>query len=135
MKLKYSKQREAIKEYLRSTHEHPTADTVYENIKLVFPKISLGTVYRNLALLTELGEIKKIAGVSGPDRFDAEARPHHHFTCTECGRITDIFAEPEKEALLDNVLQDFPGTVTNREINFYGICPYCEANIEPPEDK
>lgn len=58
--LKYSRQREVIKEYLMSTKEHPTADTVYMHIREQSPNISLGTVYRNLNLLTELGEIKKI---------------------------------------------------------------------------
>ena len=54
--LKYSRQRESIKNYLASTTEHPTADTVYMHVKEEFPNISLGTVYRNLNLLTDLGE-------------------------------------------------------------------------------
>ena len=57
--LKYSRQRESIKEFLRSRTDHPTADVVYENMKLIYPNISLGTVYRNLSLLADLGEIKK----------------------------------------------------------------------------
>ena len=58
--LKYSRQRESIKNYLASTTEHPTADTVYMHVKEEFPNISLGTVYRNLNLLTDLGEAVKI---------------------------------------------------------------------------
>ena len=61
--LKYSRQRESIKEYLRHTTEHPTADTVYGNIRKLYPNISLGTVYRNLSLLVDLGEIRKLSGV------------------------------------------------------------------------
>lgn len=135
MKLKYSKQREAIKEYLCSTHEHPTADMVYENIRRTFPNISLGTVYRNLALLTELGEIKKIASPNGPDRFDAESRPHYHFTCTECGEISDIDSSDAKEALLEEVLKDFKGMITDEEIHFYGICPRCMEEMKKKEEQ
>ena len=54
--LKYSRQRESIKEFLRTRTDHPTADVVYENMKLIYPNISLGTVYRNLSLLADLGE-------------------------------------------------------------------------------
>lgn len=55
--LKYSRQRESIKEFLRSRTDHPTADTVYENLRQIYPNISLGTVYRNLSLLSDIGEI------------------------------------------------------------------------------
>ena len=84
---KYSRQREAIKQYLASTCEHPTADTVYMNIRGTYPNISLGTVYRNLNLLAEQGEIIKINCQDGSDRFDANVMPHYHFLCNECGKI------------------------------------------------
>ena len=67
--LKYSRQREAIKHYLASTKEHPTADTVYMHVKKEFPNISLGTVYRNLNLLTDIGEAIKISTPDGGDRL------------------------------------------------------------------
>ena len=63
--IKYSRQREAIKHYLASTKEHPTADTVYLHVKEDFPNISLGTVYRNLNLLTDIGEAIKIPTPDG----------------------------------------------------------------------
>ena len=68
--LKYSRQRESIKEFLRNRTDHPTADVVYENMKLIYPNISLGTVYRNLSLLADLGEIKKLSSFAGADHFD-----------------------------------------------------------------
>ena len=71
--LKYSRQRESIKNYLASTTEHPTADTVYMHVKEEFPNISLGTVYRNLNLLTDLGEAVKITTPDGGDTFSALA--------------------------------------------------------------
>lgn len=67
--LKYSRQRESIKDYLNSTTEHPTADTVYLNVRKEFPNISLGTVYRNLNLLAEIGDAIKIPTPNGGDRF------------------------------------------------------------------
>ncbi len=64
--LKYSRQREAIKRFLMTRTDHPTADTVYVNIKKEFPNISLGTVYRNLSLLASIGEISKISSAIAP---------------------------------------------------------------------
>lgn len=68
--LKYSRQREAIKTFLAGRYDHPTAETVYLGIKEEFPNISLGTVYRNLSLLSDIGEIQKLSTGIGPDRFD-----------------------------------------------------------------
>ena len=84
--LKYSRQRESIKEFLTGRTDHPTADFVYENMKQIYPNISLGTVYRNLSLLADLGEIQKLSSFGGADRFDARTAPHCHFMCTRCGR-------------------------------------------------
>ena len=80
--LKYSRQRESIKEFLRTRTDHPTADVVYENMKLIYPNISLGTVYRNLSLLADLGEIKKLSSFAGADHFDGRTERHCHFMCT-----------------------------------------------------
>ena len=88
--LKYSRQRESIKHYLMTTKEHPTADTVYMHVKKEFPNISLGTVYRNLNLLTDIGEAIKISTPDGGDRFDGRIEPHNHFLCEECGRLLDL---------------------------------------------
>ena len=91
--LKYSRQRESIKEFLTGRTDHPTADFVYENMKQIYPNISLGTVYRNLSLLADLGEIQKLSSFGGADRFDARTVPHCHFMCTRCGRVMDVFSE------------------------------------------
>ena len=87
VKLKYSRQREAIKEYLHNTKEHPTADKVYVNIRKEYPNISLGTVYRNLNLLVEHGEILKLSCTDGSDRFDGNPVPHYHFVCNKCEKL------------------------------------------------
>ena len=97
--LKYSRQRESIKEFLTGRTDHPTADFVYENMKQIYPNISLGTVYRNLSLLADLGEIQKLSSFGGADRFDARTVPHCHFMCTRCGRVMDVFSEHIDKAL------------------------------------
>ena len=88
--LKYSRQREAIKRFLMTRTDHPTADTVYVNIKKEFPNISLGTVYRNLSLLASIGEICKISCGDNSDHFDPNTKPHYHFYCRHCGSVQDI---------------------------------------------
>ena len=125
--LKYSRQRESIKEYLSSTREHPTADTVYLHVKQEYPNISLGTVYRNLALLAEIGEIQKIATGNGPDRFDGRPHPHYHFMCTCCGGVSDLKVEGLEHI---NVLagQGFDGDVDGHFTYFFGKCPECKKN-------
>ena len=96
--LKYSRQRESIKEFLRSRTDHPTADTVYENLRQIYPNISLGTVYRNLSLLSDRGDILRLSCDGKTDRFDADTRPHYHFMCKQCGCVQDIDM-PYQEAL------------------------------------
>ena len=73
--LKYSRQRESIKACLMSRKDHPTADALYTSIREQFPNISLGTVYRNLNLLVELGEIRKLSCGDGTDHFDYDTSP------------------------------------------------------------
>ncbi len=85
----YSKQREAILLYLRSVKCHPSAKTVFENVKKQIPNISLGTVYRNLSSLAESGEILQFSVGDGTDRFDGDNSFHLHLFCTECGNVFD----------------------------------------------
>lgn len=121
---KYSRQREAIKQYLAHTKEHPTADMVYMNIRATHPNISLGTVYRNLNLLAEQGEIIKINCQDGSDRFDAYTKPHYHFLCKDCGKVLDI--EMESIDHINKVAgADFNGRIEGHVTYFYGLCPNC----------
>ena len=122
--LKYSRQRESIKDYLMHTNAHPTADMVYLHVKEQFPNISLGTVYRNLALLADIGEIQKICTGDGADRFDGQVRPHYHVICTRCHQVMDLDLDymKEPEALAS---EHFEGKILGHVTNFYGICPDC----------
>ena len=123
--LKYSKQRESIKTYLGSTREHPTADTVYMHVKQEYPNISLGTVYRNLSLLSEIGEIQKLSTGIGPDRFDGRPHPHYHFICKDCGSVLDLKLEGLEHI---NILagQYFDGDIEGHITYFMGKCPTCK---------
>ena len=121
--LKHSRQRDCIKEFLMSRCDHPTADMVYAHVKEEFPHISLGTVYRNLSLLSEMGEIQKIT-CNGPDRFDANAAPHFHFTCTHCGAVEDLEFDPKPD--YSNLTpKNFDGTIELVTLNFSGKCQAC----------
>lgn len=126
--LKYSKQREAIKSFLASRKDHPTADVVYINMRKEFPNISLGTVYRNLSLLVEIGEAIKVPCSDGSEHFDGCTLPHYHFQCSKCGAVLDLDI-PNESALskLNKVANEsFDGIIEGHEIFFYGKCQKCK---------
>lgn len=127
--MKYSRQRESIKTFLMTRYDHPTAETVYANIQLEYPKISLGTVYRNLSLLSDIGEIQKISTGNGPDRFDGNPTPHYHFFCTECGAVMDLNI-PNMDHINLLAAHDFEGKVEGHIAHFYGLCPDCKKKSE-----
>ena len=113
--LKRSKQRESIKKFLISRYDHPTAETVYMNIKEEFP-----------SLLADIGEIQKLSTGIGPDRFDGNPKPHYHFICKECGSVLDLNVTGLDHI---NVLaaQDFDGEIEGHVTYFYGKCSSCKA--------
>ena len=123
--MKYSRQREMILESVLCCCDHPTADTVYSRVRTQDPKISLGTVYRNLNLLSDNGQVRKIPVPGGSDRFDRTLAEHSHIICTECGTVCDIV--PESLASLDReiaAITDY--RVTRRELLLEGVCPACQ---------
>ena len=127
--LKYSRQRECIKNYLMTTKEHPTADEVYMKVKQEFPNISLGTVYRNLNLLTDIGDAVKISTPNGGDRFDGRLEPHNHFLCTKCGRLLDLDLDMHSIDEVNRLAaENFDGIITSSSTLFYGECSDCIKN-------
>ena len=122
--IKRSRQGGAVRRCLAERCDHPTAETVYLSIKDEFPNISLGTVYRNLSLLSDMGEIKKITVSGGPDRFDGNTAPHYHFFCSRCGCMMDMDLQMQTD--LDILAAEhFSGQIESHEIQFTGICPEC----------
>ena len=131
--LKYSRQRESIKNYLYGREDHPTADMVYMDVRETFPNISLGTVYRNLQLLTDLGEIQKLNVGDGVDHFDAKTFPHYHFICKECGSVIDLQME-NIDTIKDIAGVNFDGQIAGHITYFYGICGNCCKKTETSAD-
>lgn len=122
--LKYSRQRESIKACLKSRRDHPTADHVYLSMREEYPNLSLGTVYRNLNLLVEQGEARKLSFGYGPDRFDGDMSPHYHFVCRACGTVTDLPLEHSSH-LDEEAQRCCPGRIDSHLTYFYGLCRDC----------
>ena len=125
--IKHSKQREAIKNFLMSRKDHPTAETVYSHVIQDFPNISLGTVYRNLSFLVENGQAIKVPCNDGSVHFDGNVEPHYHFQCLECNAVLDLdFDNKELEKAFNlTAAEHFEGTIEGNVTFFYGKCPAC----------
>ena len=124
--IKHSRQRDAIRDNLRSRCDHPTAEMIFTDIREQYPRISLGTVYRNLALLSELGEIRHLPLEDGADRYDGKMEPHSHFICRMCGEIQDL--PPVDSAFLKRSIDgQFDGSIESGKVRFTGICARCAA--------
>ena len=121
---KYSRQRESIKDFLATRKDHPTADMVYQNVRRQNPNISLGTVYRNLTLLAESGEINRLNMGDGVDHFDYDISPHYHFICSECGCVTDLEL-PFTQELTEAAREEFAGEIVGQITYFCGRCGDC----------
>jgi Fur family transcriptional regulator, peroxide stress response regulator len=124
IKYRMTKQKRVILDVLKNTKSHPTADWVYDKVKKKIPNISLGTVYRNLNILKNQGEILELSYGKGFSRFDGNSSNHYHFTCEHCGRIIDVetpvFSEIERE-----VTRQMGVKVERHRLEFYGACPDC----------
>ena len=123
--MKYSKQRELILQTVTQNPIHPTADAVYEQVRRENPKISLGTVYRNLNFLSELGILRKIPMPVGSDRFDGRLDEHYHMICDCCGRVfvveRDFLQEMDRQIMLRQGFR-----VLGRHLLLTGVCRECQ---------
>lgn len=122
---KYSKKREAILETLRTTTEHPSAEWIYTKLKPQYPNLSLGTVYRNLALFLKEGDAVLVGNVNGQDRYDACTEPHLHFVCDRCGRLLDLDIPDDSNKLYDAILRQHRCKVSYHHLVFHGLCEHC----------
>lgn len=124
MAVKYSRQRQMIYDFLMTRKDHPTADTVYQNIRQKYPNISLGTVYRNLTLLADRGQILRLQVGDGVDHFDGDISKHCHFVCSDCGTVTDMQLDGLEE-LFAKAQQKSDGRIDRQSTCFYGVCGKC----------
>ena len=97
-------------------------------MKLIYPNISLGTVYRNLSLLADLGEIKKLSSFAGADHFDGRTERHCHFMCIRCERIIDLESEGIHH-IMDLAGENFKGKITDYSARFFGLCERQKATL------
>ncbi len=121
-----SRQREVILEELRKVKSHPTAATLYKLVSKRLPKISMGTIYRNLDLLSKKGIIQKLEVGGSKARFDGDTDKHYHICCTECGKIDDVYDFSENIINVDlSKIKEYD--VEGYHMNFYGICSDCRG--------
>ena len=120
-KIRYSRQREDIYNYMLSSKEHPSAEMVYEALKAEHPNLSLGTVYRNLQQMAQDGRLLEIDGPTA--RFDGNIEPHTHLRCQKCGCVADV--ELPYDSALDQAFRMEGWNITGHSLMFTGICPAC----------
>jgi Fur family transcriptional regulator, peroxide stress response regulator len=124
--LRFPRPRRVVLEVVRRTESHPTAEWVHRMVRRRLPRVSLGTVYRNLRVLVEEGLVQELPGPH--TRFDGNLGRHHHFNCTTCGRILDVegpLCEPQTRAVSARVESLTGLTITHHRIEFFGRCPAC----------
>lgn len=126
MERRNTKQRQIILNAVRSRCDHPSAEQIYEQVSADDPKISRGTVYRNLQILVEQGDILAIR-LPNADRFDLTTRKHNHFVCVKCGNLSDIGLEYDSN--LDNDITEDGYMVLSHQTIFTGYCPECRTEI------
>jgi Fur family transcriptional regulator, ferric uptake regulator len=127
-----TRQRREIFETLQRLTSHPTAAELYELVRQRLPRISLGTVYRNLDALSRVGAVRRLEIGHGEARFDGDCGWHYHVRCAECGRLTDvrgltIEVQPEAVARLTGY------RIVGHHLGFVGICPSCQDSTGSPE--
>ena len=123
-KYRMTHQRQVILEEVGKVNSHPTADEVYEMVRKRLPRISLGTVYRNLDILSESGLIQKIAPVSNQMRFDGDTSTHYHMRCIDCGKVEDAPIDPLES--LERALKDLSDySILGHRLEFMGRCSEC----------
>ena len=128
-----TKQRSLVLEVVREHRDHPTAEQIYNDVHERNAKVSRATVYRNLNLLDDNGEIQQVAAPVA-NRFDLRCDPHYHMMCVRCGSVVDAPLEYQK-AYDELVAKSSGFQVVSHQTLFKGMCPNCqekedEARVE-----
>ena len=121
------RKRDAILEYLRGTNAHPSAETIYTDLKHDIPDLAMGTVYRNLTHFKEQGLVSSVATVKGVERFDGNVNPHVHFICQDCDAVIDLMEMEVPQALRQAAEAACGGNVNECQLSFTGCCRECSA--------
>ncbi len=123
-----TRQRRVILDALRAERSHPTAGEVYQSVRNRLPKLSLATVYRNLAKLSEQDLIRRIDSADGISRYDAVTREHYHARCVRCGKLADVDLTPPTQ-LDEQARQDSGYQIVGHRLEFVGLCPHCQPEV------
>ena len=129
-----SLQRSLILSIVKENCSHLTADEVYESARAQDPKISRGTVYRNLNLLSEMGEIRRLPMPGGPDHYDCNLSDHYHFLCRRCNRVFDTPLSYNRGLNLTPEAMSGFKTEWHRLL-LIGLCPDCVQAEEEEREK
>ena len=113
-----------ILEELCRLHSHPTATDLFDIVRRRLPRISLGTVYRNLDQLAEAGMIQRLESGGGQARFDGNIEPHQHVRCIHCGAVADVHDGPTEPAV-HNITSAGGYEIISCHLEFIGVCPDC----------
>jgi len=125
---KQFRKRNAILAYLRMTNAHPSAETIFTDLKAQIPDLSMGTVYRNLNLFKQQGLVNSVATVNGVERFDGITDSHVHFICAGCNAVLDLMDLQIPETLQEAAAQCSGGRVDECQLSFNGLCRECLTN-------
>jgi Fur family peroxide stress response transcriptional regulator len=121
---KYSRQREVILKLLKATRNHPNAQWIYERARQQLPRLSLGTVYRNLRMMEEVGTIRRLAWGGPQERYDGTVDEHNHVICDSCGAVVDIEARIDKD-LIKRAARESGMSISGHRLDFHGLCEKC----------
>ncbi len=125
MSLRLTPQRLETAREIAQSDTHPDAETVYRNVQGRISTISLDTVYRTLGTLARLGVVGRVEAISGPTRYDANLERHHHFVCTQCGSIKDVYS-PVLDGVGPPEQTDELGVVQSVRVQLRGVCKTCQ---------
>ncbi len=123
-----SRQRTAVLQTLRQTTKHPTAADLFDAIREQIPSITLATIYRNLAVLKELGLVIEVDAGGTSTRYDATTQSHSHITCIKCGLVEDLDLDLDTGNGVDVSVEEATGyKLVEHTTTFHGICPRCQS--------
>jgi len=121
-----TKQKEAILKFLRNNKSHPTADEIFKHVRKEIPNISFGTVYRNLRMLKESGEVRELDISGKPSHFNSDTKEHYHYRCDKCDRVFDV-EKPVEIQLSDEVGNEIGFDIIHPVLELRGLCKDCQA--------
>mgnify|MGYP004568561539 CR=1 FL=1 len=126
-----TRQRKLLKKILESSDKHLSAEELYAMAKKQMPEIAMATVYRNLKLMVDAGEIRRVKMYQGADFYDKSTKPHDHAVCKICGEICDLNSSDRIKNVLE---EEFQLKISSYDLNIYYICPKCQTKQKNHEN-